>query len=123
MTGEPEQPGAEAGRIGARRGVYYPTEYSWLVFLAAMDVMLTLLIIHGLGGSEANPIALWVLNTGGPRGMIVFKFAAIVLVVLICEFIGRRRFELGRRLARVGVGISAIPIVVAALQLLRVILG
>ena len=99
-----------------RSGVRYPNEYVWLVFVAAMDIMLTWLVLS-LGGAEVNPIANLVLVLGGFPAMVLFKFAAIVLVVLICEFIGARQERTGRNLARAAVGISAIPIVLAMMQL------
>lgn len=104
MKGTPRQP------------VLYPDEYTWLLLVSAMDLMLTWLILQ-LGGREVNPVANAVLRMGGFGGMIVFKFAAVVVFVLACEAVGRMQWGRGRSLARVAVGISAVPIVVSLAQL------
>lgn len=94
----------------------YQDEYVWLIFVSAMDLMLTWLVLE-LGGMEVNPIADAVHLTWGFAGMIVFKFCLMLLVVLICETIGRRQHARGLWLARVAVGISAVPMVVSLSQL------
>jgi Domain of unknown function (DUF5658) len=99
--------------------VLFPNCYSWYVFLASMDVMMTAIILHPFfGGSEVNVLARWVLERGGLPAAILYKFALVAIVILICEIIGRRRPETGRRLAEWAVAITAIPVVVAFVQLL-----
>jgi uncharacterized membrane protein len=92
--------------------VRYPNAYVWLVFVSAMDIMLTWIVL-AFGGWEANIIAARVLDRWGLPGMVVFKFAIIFLVICLCEFIGHRDDAAGRRLAHWGVGLSCIPIVLA----------
>ena len=94
----------------------YQDEYVWLLFVSAMDLMLTWLVL-GLGGVEVNPVADAVHLAWGFSGMIVFKLCLVLLVVLICETIGRRQPQRGRTLARVAVAISAVPMVVSLSQL------
>jgi hypothetical protein len=139
MSGEGEgpdeqtpQPSGDAQRsAGGRslfgRAVLYPNVYVWYVFLASLDVMLTFLILSDLfseidvyappRGAELNPLANWITQAGGLPGMIAFKFALVILVVCICEIVGRRKRETGRRLAEWAVAISAIPVVVALVQM------
>jgi hypothetical protein len=116
----------------------YPNEYVWLVFVSGMDVVLTWLIIEGLEGEEFNPVARFILEglrgeqsspfdnsmlgLIGYNGLIVFKFCLILFVMLVCEIAGRRNDRAGRRLARFGVGISAVPIVVSFALLITEVL-
>ncbi|HUU94878.1 MAG TPA: hypothetical protein VM487_03995 [Phycisphaerae bacterium] len=127
----PQPSGHAQRRAGARslfgRAVLYPNVYAWYVFLASLDVMLTFLILSDLfseidvyappRGTELNPLANWITRIGGLPGIIAFKFALVILVVCICEIVGRRKHETGRRLAKWAVAISAIPVVVALVQM------
>lgn len=103
------------------RSMLYPEVYVWYVFLASLDIMLTWLILR-MGGREENALAKWIISHGGLVGAVLFKFGAVVLVVLICEYIGRRRAKTGRRVAEWAIALTAIPVVVAIVQLLYVVL-
>jgi F0F1-type ATP synthase membrane subunit a len=54
----------------------------------------------------------------GLRGLVVFKFALVIVVIVCCEIIGRKQARTGRWLARFAVGITALPMVLAFIQLL-----
>lgn len=95
----------------------YPNAYVWFIFVSAMDTLLTWLILH-LGGFEANLLADAILRRFGLSGLVAFKFSLVVMVVLICEAVGRRNDVTGRRLAAWAAALSAIPVVVAFAQLL-----
>ena len=103
---------------GWTRPVAFPEQYTWLVLVSGMDLMLTWLILQ-LGGREVNPVAEWVLHTAGHGGLVVFKFAVVIFVILVCEFIARRQRRTARELAWVAVIISAAPVVVALAQLVH----
>lgn len=112
---------ADNAPLGAAH-VLYPQAYVWYVFLAALDVMFTYLILHPIfadRGVEMNVLASWVIHRAGLPGMAVYKFALVLIVVTICELVGRRRYQLGRRLAEWCVAISAVPIIVAVVQMVR----
>ena len=97
----------------------YPNAYVWLVLVSALDVMLTLIVLVALGGFEVNPIAADVIDRLGYTWAIVFKFAIVVFVILICEVIGRRDDRTGRRLVRAAVVISAVPVIYTFLLLFQ----
>lgn len=100
-----------------------PQHYGLLVFVACLDILGTWLIL-ALGGSEVNHLADAILSTFGFNGMVVYKFALIALVVVICEEVTRRRRETGLKLATVAVGISLLPVMFAGGQLFaRVLYG
>ena len=89
--------------------VLFPDRYLWLVFLSALDVMLTRVILF-LGGSEVNPDADAIIANWGMPGLSVFKFLIIAFVIVACEYIGRISRRQGRRLAIIGVCIAAFPV-------------
>ncbi len=123
MTDPPtEAAGLETKRSLLTRSVLYPDVYLWYVFLAALDIMLTWLILQ-MGGREENALAKWIIAHGGLVGAVLFKFGTVVFVVLICEYIGRRRAGTGRRVAEWAIALTAIPVVVAIVQLLYVFLS
>lgn len=92
------------------RPVLYPRVYPWLLLLAAMDVMLTWLILE-LGGSELNAIADRVIQAAGLPGMLALKFSTILVVVGICEVVGRRSERAGLGLAGTATAITSVPVV------------
>ena len=94
----------------------YPNAYVWFVFLSALDILLSWLILS-LNGVELNPLADAVVSHVGLPGMVGFKFGLVVLVVVMAEVIGRRRDRVGRKLAEWAVAITAIPVVLALVQL------
>jgi hypothetical protein len=98
--------------IAAVKSVRYPDHYSWLVFVAALDAMLTYVVLS-LGGREVNALANAILHWAGWHGMVVYKFVLIVFVIVLCEVIGRRDDTWGRRLGVIGIGITWVPIVLA----------
>lgn len=107
----------ERGRAPRRYAALYPSRYSWYVFVSALDVILTTVLLH-LGAEEVNVIANWVLGRWNIAGMVVFKFVLVSLVLVICEFVGRRRPRLGKWLIEWAVGITCIPVNLAVLQML-----
>ena len=102
-----------------RAHVLYPNTYIWLVFLASLDIMMTWIILHpAFGGYEVNKLANWVIRAGGLKATILYKFALIVVVISICELVGRRRRRTGRRLAVFCVALQCIPVLAAFVQFL-----
>jgi hypothetical protein len=120
-TGAPSPP-------RSRGSVRYPNAYVWFIFVATLDIVLTYLILHPVlfardlnmtesRGVEANTLANWFLQRWDVPGMVAFKFLLVVLVIVLCEVIGRRKSETGRRLAEWAVAITAIPVIVALVQM------
>ena len=79
--------------------------------------MVTYLILNRFGGWEVNQIAAHLEERMGLWGLIVLKYATVVLVVLICEYVGRRRPRLGRGIAVAAIGLSAMPVGIGLLQI------
>jgi hypothetical protein len=100
--------------------VLYPEPYVWLVFLAAMDIMMTTVVLVA-GGREVNGLADWVIGRFDLMGLILFKFTILLLFVGICEILGRRSLVAGKRLAAAGIAINLLPVAVAFMLLYRLI--
>lgn len=96
--------------------ILYPVAYRWAIFAASLDIICTWFIL-ALGGAELNGVARRVIEAGGLPAMVAFKFAIVAAVFIICEFIGRRKHDTGRRLAAAAVALNCFPAVVGASQL------
>ncbi len=92
--------------------VVFPNGYVWFVFLSALDIMLTRVILR-LGGSEANGIAHKIVRNYGIVGLVAYKFLLVTLVILICEYIGRRKKEAARILLSIGIMCTCLPVLIA----------
>lgn len=102
----------ETTAVAVKPGVRYPNLYTWFVFVSALDAMFTYIVLH-FGGAEANRLAAGVLEQWGFRGMVVYKFALITLVIVLCEVIGRKDDAWGRFLGFFGIALTCVPLVVA----------
>jgi hypothetical protein len=97
--------------------VLFPDHYCWYLLVCALDLMLTNTMVHHFGAIEVNGLAARVIEAGGFWGLIAFKMATAVLVISICEHIGRERRATARRVAEWAVAISAVPSVLSMAQL------
>lgn len=100
-----------------RRGVLYPSLYAWYILAATLDIIVTHQILHEFQGSEVNKLADALIRRYGVAGMIGLKYSSIVIVLAVCEFVGRRHHWLGKRLAVAAICISAFPVGVGLLQI------
>ncbi len=99
-----------------RSASLYPDQYAWLLLVSCLDIMLTWVILH-LGGREVNGIAHRAIEFAGHWGLIGLKLACVIVVIAICETIGRREMNKGKRLSEWAIAISAFPVVAALVQL------
>lgn len=87
----------------------YQNAYVWFVLFSTLDVVLTWQILVRYGGSEINPIADLIIKHWGFMGAVMLKYALVLVVVIACELIARRREHTGRRLSWLAVAISLVP--------------
>jgi len=99
------------------RQVLYPGRYTWFVFVSALDLLMTGIVLRW-GGREVNCLADYVILQWGRDGLVLFKFAIVVFVIAVCEWVGRHRRKLGRQLATCAVALPAAAVAVAFIQLL-----
>lgn len=110
------------GRSG--RPLLFEQEISWFVLAGALDVFMTYIILRFSHDGqtqhvmiESNPVAGWILHRWGFRGMIMFKFAMVAVVVVIAEIVGRVRPTLARLLLNGGTAV-VLAVVIYSLRLL-----
>ncbi len=89
----------------------YQNAYVWLVFVSALDIILTTLVLFAWHGSEVNPVAALIIYTLGFSWVIVFKFTTMMIAIVICEIVGRDRDLMGRVLAYLAVAINSTPVI------------
>ncbi len=87
----------------------YPNHYVWFIFFSALDIMLTWAILMR-EGTEVNPLANLVIHEWGLPGAIGFKFSLMLVVILACEVVGRKRDRTARNLMSVAVFVSILPV-------------
>jgi uncharacterized membrane protein len=98
------------------RPARYENYYTWLVFLAAMDVMMSI-VVFAIGGWEANSVAAPIVHRFGIPGMAIYKFSLVALVILLCEYIGQRNERAGRFLVQAAIALTWAPAIIAILEL------
>lgn len=112
-------PAPEPVRTGFfRRAVMYPDRYAWYVLASTLDIMTTVLVLTHLGFREANSFAQKSIDYFGTWGLIGLKFVSVIVVVAICEFVGRQRASLGRTVATLAIVASLFPVLFAIAQIL-----
>ncbi len=112
----------KSNRFPLLRAARYPQAYVWFIFVSAMDLMMTWVVLY-FGGREVNVLADYILDHWALPGMVVYKFALVIFVIFICEIVGQYRPRLGRRLSIFAVVITLVPVVVAFTHLLGAVYG
>lgn len=90
---------------------HYPSTYGLYVLVCFLDLIVTNTIIAHFGGQEANALAAHAIHVAGFWGLIAFKVASMVVVLLICQYIGHRQRTTGHRVAVLAVALSAFPVI------------
>ena len=112
----------KSNRIPLLRVARYPQAYVWFIFVSAMDLMMTWIVLY-FGGQEVNVLADYILDRWALTGMVVYKFSLVVFVIFLCEVIGHYRPRLGRRLSIFAVFITLVPVIIAFTHLLGAVYG
>jgi hypothetical protein len=107
---------APADRPRTQGTLLYPTLYMWYLVAGTLDLLVTHFMLHQLGGREVNAVAAELIERWGVWGLVGLKYGAVVVVVLVCETVGRRRPRAGRNLAIAAVVFSALPVGLGLIQ-------
>lgn len=99
------------------RAILYEDLLKWFLLLSCLDILFTWVVLH-MGGSEVNWIARLFLEHGDLYGLVAFKFTMVVLIILLCDFVGRRNDARGKFIAKAAVVITSFPVILASMQLL-----
>lgn len=87
----------------------YQNAYVWFVLFSTIDVVFTWHILTRRGGTEINPVAALLIEHWGFIGAVALKYALVLVVVIACEWISRRREGVSLRLAWLAVAVSLVP--------------
>jgi hypothetical protein len=80
-----------------------------LIALSAADVFMTFYLLRTSPRFyESNPVAQWVFQRWNIAGMVIFKFAAIGIAIVLGEYIERRRPGWGKFVLLVGCAAAAV---------------
>lgn len=99
------------------RPILYEEPLKWFLLLSCLDIFFTWIVLH-MGGSEVNWLANYILTHGDLYGLVAFKFTMVVIIILLCDFVGRRNDIRGRFIAKAAVIITSFPVILASMQLL-----
>ena len=97
--------------------ILYLKTYTAFVLLAALDVICTWFVL-ALNGREVNALANMVLQQWDVHGLLALKFCVVAMVLMICEFVGRKRPAAAVRLAFAAIAMNFFPVAVGAGQLI-----
>ncbi len=127
MTASSDQSEQDKGRTTSSISkwslpVRHPNLYLWLIFVSALDVILTRVVLF-FGGKEINPVADYVLLNWGRLGMSLFKFLIIGFVIIVCEYIATRNAAVSKRLAIISIVISLVPVIWSCIIIIMLILN
>ncbi len=109
-TKSPASAPADASASRPSGGVLYPDHYAWYIIASTLDIIVTHTILHYFGGREVNRVADALIQRFGEWGLVGLKFATVVIVVAVCEAIGRVKRRTGERLAAAAIAISCFPV-------------
>lgn len=87
----------------------YPRHYVWVLALAALDIIVTTLVLS-VGGQELNALARWAIEHAGVIGMVAIKATTLSIVLCICEYMGRHRPRVGLRIAELALIANSIAV-------------
>jgi hypothetical protein len=100
-------------------------ESALFLIVSVLDVMMTYLMLFDIPEPEgrtmfyeSNPVARYIFEGWGLRGIVIFKFSSVALVEVIAQIIALRRLELGRRLLEFGTVVVALVVLYSMYLLL-----
>lgn len=95
------------------------TEVCWWFLASTLDFLMTYMLLLRPGFAESNPIALRFYHDWGFKGLLGFKLAMTLFVILICHIISKTRLDLARRVLHVGTFIVGVVVVYSAMMYSR----
>ncbi|MBX9638177.1 MAG: DUF5658 family protein [Mycobacteriaceae bacterium] len=108
-----------------RQALPLEAETALFILASLMDFVMTWLLLNFQSESgrvwfvESNPVARYFLYSWGFDGLIAFKFAAVALVVVICQVIARSRPPVARKLLQFATVAVMAVVVYSAVLLVR----
>jgi hypothetical protein len=89
-------------------------ESALFLIVSVLDVMMTYMMLYDIPEPEgramfyeSNPVARYIFEGWGLRGIVIFKFSLVAVVEVIAQIVAMRKLELGRRLLEFGTVVVA----------------
>ena len=91
------------------------------VLVSSMDLCMTWILLDRGGGRfvESNPVARFFLFEWGPRGLVYFKFAMVIVVCVLAQIIARSKPRAASWLLKGAVVLIAVVVVYSLTLLLQ----
>jgi len=97
------------------RSLIYEDTYVWLVLFAMLEAALTWGIFTR-GGMTLGLVNQTFIQAAGLRAMAVYELTLAVLLVVLCEEIGRRRLVTGRIVANMVASVWGAAVLILLMQ-------
>lgn len=102
-----------------QRNLPLENETLWFVFVSALDIFFTYLLVGYFNFRESNPVAEYILNHWGMRGVVYFKMSTVAVVAVIAQIIAPKSMITARRLLQFATLIVGAVVTYSAVLLVR----
>lgn len=89
------------------------------VFVSALDIFATYILLRDGNFVESNPLAQFFFNRWGMKGMVYFKLVMVAGICTIAHVVSLQRPQSARRLLQFAIVVVTIVVVYSVLLLLR----
>lgn len=101
------------------RPMHAETELKLFVFVSALDIFATYVLLRDGNFVESNPVAQFFFSRWGIKGMIYFKLGMVTGICTIAHVVSLQRPEWARRLLQFASVVVTIVVVYSVLLLLK----
>lgn len=101
------------------RPMHAENELMLFVFVSALDIFATYILLRDGNFVESNPVALFFFHRWGIKGMIYFKLGMVAGICTIAHVVSLQRPEWSRRLLQFATIVVTIVVVYSVLLLVR----
>jgi hypothetical protein len=106
------------------RGVLFRVEHvaetRAFILVNVLDIVMTWILLNrGDHFYESNPLARYILDSWGQKGMIYFKLGAVAMVCIIVQIVNQRRPDRARMILTLGTLIVGCVVIYSLVLLIR----
>lgn len=106
------------------RGVLFRVEHvaetRAFILVNVLDIVMTWFLLRQQDGFyESNPLARYILDSWGPKGMVYFKLGVVALVCIIVQIVNQRRPDRARLILTLGTLIVGCVVIYSLVLLIR----
>ena len=114
---EPSRLSGWRSRVG--RQLPLETETVVYIFISALDLFVTWMMLRSGNFHERNPLARYFLDHWGPKGMIYYKFSIVAIVTMSAQGIALKKLATARFILILGSIVSGAVVVYSIALFLR----